>query len=121
MDFILQMLDFILQMLDFILQMMDFILQMMDFILHMMDVILNNDGFQGWGSETGFYGATKCAAGQLNQWKKNPWVDVSAFYSILFTRPQLDIVREISDRSCVTMLKVMGFVQVEKEDFYTEK
>ena len=28
-----------------------------------------------WGAqETGFYGSTKCAAGQLNQWKRNPWV-----------------------------------------------
>jgi hypothetical protein len=26
------------------------------------------------GQETGFYGSTKCAAGQLNQWKRNPWV-----------------------------------------------
>ena len=52
----------------------------------------NGTGFQGWGSgadsnpslrwlmlsghmraETGWYGSTKCAAGQFNQWKSNPW------------------------------------------------
>ena len=29
-------------------------------------------------AETGWYGSTKCAAGQFNQWKSNPWTTANS-------------------------------------------